>query len=95
MTDKETEVQEALGTLPLWRKIELGEIDIEERPLTYLAENGDRHESSGPTIRITLDLPDMSEYMGANYNKDLPGDRDKALKRLAQKAKKLNLTEDE
>ncbi|KKM68387.1 hypothetical protein LCGC14_1461480 [marine sediment metagenome] len=32
MTDKEIDIQTALGTLPLWKRIELGMIDFIEMP---------------------------------------------------------------
>lgn len=32
MTNKEIDIQRALGTLPLWRQIELGDIKLKEIP---------------------------------------------------------------
>ncbi|MHA1833235.1 MAG: hypothetical protein ACTSV7_04535 [Candidatus Baldrarchaeia archaeon] len=56
MTQKEIEIQRALGTLPLWRRMELGDVKFIPIPLKYMGN------PTSTRILYCKNLPDARYY---------------------------------
>lgn len=74
MTKKETEVQLALGTLPLWRRLELGWVKVKE-------------DSFPPAHNI---MQMSCENMTVSYVKGYPSARKYAIDILIEMSKRKN-----
>ena len=72
MTKKEIEIQRALGTLPLWMRIELGDVKLIEKP-------GWSAQVAGITYN-----GGWSYYY---YRKDIPGARARTIRHLIDDCK--------
>lgn len=72
LTKKEFNAQRALGTLPLWKRIELGDVKLIEMPV---------HDSMCISIYNFIDGP---HYY---YNKNVPGSRERTIRRLINDCK--------
>lgn len=81
MTRKEIDIQRALGTLPLWKRIEMGEAEFEE--FVCICEH--------PLIMIRY--KNVSGISATYYKVDGEGDkrRNRAIARCIHRAKKANL----
>ena len=73
MTEKEFNIQRALGTLPLWQRIELGDIELIE-------------ESSNLNTVTKLTCKNLS--MRYYYRNNILGARESCLRRLINDCKK-------
>lgn len=92
MTKKEIEIQIALGTLPLYKQIELDLIEIKEEEITYPFDNDGKPmgEPIGTMVKlIALDPKSNLPFAIASYlkGKDDKIGRQKAMDTLIHSAK--------
>ncbi|KKK49355.1 hypothetical protein LCGC14_3135920 [marine sediment metagenome] len=84
MTLKETEIQRALGTLPLWRRIQLGDVELVGIPVN--SQSG--HTRCMSIAGITNGPP---RYY---YREDIYGSKENIIQRLIEDCKKGNWRDD-
>ncbi|KKN10156.1 hypothetical protein LCGC14_1039490 [marine sediment metagenome] len=76
MTKKEFNIQRALGTLPLWKRLELGDIEFVDIPI---------HSHNVKCISIPGVINGLPRYY---YRKDMPIDKKRTMRRLIEDCKK-------
>ena len=74
MTKEEILIQLALGTLPVWKRVELGDIEVKEKGET----EWETFEGPGGGIRITIECAGIRYF----YEKNIPGSKKKAIKAI-------------
>ncbi|KKL86696.1 hypothetical protein LCGC14_1942200 [marine sediment metagenome] len=78
MTNKEIEIQDALGTLPLWKRLELGDVELVEIPV-----NSQSGYSKCVSIPGVTNGPPRYYYRA-----DICGSKEKIIQRLIEDCKK-------
>ncbi|KKN10155.1 hypothetical protein LCGC14_1039480 [marine sediment metagenome] len=82
MTDKEIDIQTALGTLPLWKRIELGEVE-------FTSTRSSIYSSFGGGVIITIECEGLQDSYSPE---DQSGhSKRRAIQRMIHKSKKLKL----
>ncbi|KKK80725.1 hypothetical protein LCGC14_2820620 [marine sediment metagenome] len=81
MTTKEIDIQRALGTLPLWKRIELGEVEFTSTRSIY--------SSFGGGVIITIECEGLQDsYSPEDQSRH---SKRRAIQRMIHKSKKLKL----